>query len=423
MIEDTIVTHIRKNAVRLNSPENLDFLIDAIGDKRFVLLGEASHGTSEFYTLRMELSRQLIEKKGFSFISVEGDWPSCYEVNRYIKHYDGAKSDIREVMASFNRWPTWMWANEETMKLAEWLKSYNLKKPVQERIGFYGLDMYSLWESMEEILHYLKRNGSNQELEIARRAFECFEPYGKEGQSYGVSAAFLGEGCQDEVVKLLKELQSKHAKYDQDNEATLSAELNALVAVNAERYYRTMVKHDAESWNIRDRHMVEALHRLATFHGPDAKIIVWEHNTHIGDARETDMAADGMVNVGQLLRESYGEDDVFAIGFGTYSGTVIAAESWGAPIKTMQVPPGRRGSWEELMHRAGAHDQILLLDREDPLLGHEMLGHRAIGVVYHPAYERGNYVPSVIARRYDAFVHVDESHALHPLAIEKVSVQ
>jgi erythromycin esterase-like protein len=421
-MDETIVTQIQKNAVRLNSSEDLDVLVEAIGDKHFVLLGEASHGTSEFYTWRMELSRRLIEEKGFSFIAVEGDWPSCYEVNRYIKQYDDTHASSREVMEAFNRWPTWMWANEETMKLTEWLRTYNTGKPNRQQIGFYGLDMYSLWESMEEILNYFKQKGSIQELELARKAFECFEPYGRDGQTYGVSAAFLGEGCQDEVIRILKEVQARHTHYDQDSEAALSAELNALVAVNAERYYRTMVKHDSDSWNIRDRHMVEALQRLAAFHGPDAKVIVWEHNTHIGDARETDMASDGMVNVGQLVRESYGEDDVFAIGFGTYRGTVIAAEAWGAPIKIMQVPPGRQGSWEELMHRAGAHDQILLLDREDPLLGHEVLGHRAIGVVYHPAYERGNYVPSVIARRYDAFVHVDESHALRPLSIEKVLV-
>ncbi len=211
-------------------------------------------------------------------------------------------------------------------------------------------------------------------------------------------------------------------RYEEDSEAALSAELNALVAVNAEDYYRTMVRHDAESWNVRDRHMVEALRRLADHHGPDAKVIVWEHNTHVGDARATDMLADGMVNVGQLVREAHGEADVFAIGFGTYRGTVIAATSWGAPMATMQVPPAQPGSWEELMHRAGAHDQILLLRKEDPILGHEVLGHRAIGVVYRPAHERGNYVPSLMARRYDAFVHVDESHALHPLTIKKVLV-
>ncbi|MBP1966803.1 erythromycin esterase family protein [Paenibacillus aceris] len=421
-IQEAIVEQIKQQAVPLTTPQDLDALLEAIGDKKYVLLGEATHGTSEFYTLRTELTRKLIETKGFSFIAVEGDWPSCYEVNRYVKQYKDAKPNTREVLEGFNRWPTWMWANEEVGALVDWLKQHNADKPIEQRVGFYGLDVYSLWESLDEIERYLQEKGTPEQLALARSAFECFDSYDKEGQNYGVSAAFYGESCKDEVVKLLKELHAKRVRYDEDSEAALSAELNALVAVNAEDYYRTMVRHDAESWNIRDRHMTEALRRLAQHHGPDAKVIVWEHNTHIGDARATDMQADGMVNVGQLVREAHGEADVFAIGFGTYRGTVIAAKAWGEPVATMQVPAAQPGSWEELMHRAGAHDQILLLRKEDPVLGHEVLGHRAIGVVYRPAYERGNYVPSVMARRYDAFVHVDESHALRPLTIEKVLV-
>ncbi|CAN7651759.1 erythromycin esterase family protein [Paenibacillus sp. LjRoot56] len=421
-MDELIVQQIKKQAVPLNSTDDLEVLIEAIGDKKYVLLGEATHGTSEFYKLRMELSRKLIETKGFSFIAVEGDWPSCYEVNRYVKQYKDAKPNARAVMEGFNRWPTWMWANEEVGELIDWLKKHNEDKPMAQRVGFYGLDVYSLWESLEEIERYLQEKGTPEQLALARKAFECFDSYDKEGQNYGVSAAFYGESCKDDVVKLLKELHVRRVRYDEDSEAALSAELNALVAVNAEDYYSTMVKHDAESWNVRDRHMVEALRRLALHHGSDAKVIVWEHNTHIGDARATDMMTDGMINVGQLMREAHGEADVCAIGFGTYRGTVIAAKSWGAPMATMQVPAAQQGSWEELMHRAGAYDQILLLSKDDPLLGHEVLGHRAIGVVYRPTSERGNYVPSVMARRYDAFVHVDESHALRPLTIEKVLV-
>lgn len=421
-MDELIVEQIKKQSVPLNSTDDLDVLIEAIGDKKYVLLGEATHGTSEFYKLRMELSRKLIETKGFSFIAVEGDWPSCYEVNRYVKQYKHAKSNSRAVMEGFNRWPTWMWANEEVGELMDWLKKHNEDKPMAQRVGFYGLDVYSLWESLEEIERYLQEIGTPEQLSLARKAFECFDSYDKEGQNYGVSAAFYGESCKDDVVKLLKELNVKRVRYDEDSEAALSAELNALVAVNAEDYYSTMVKHDAESWNVRDRHMVEALRRVALHHGSNAKVIVWEHNTHIGDARATDMMTEGMINVGQLMREAHGEADVCAIGFGTYRGTVIAAKSWGASMATMQVPAAQKSSWEELMHRAGAYNQILLLNKEDPLLGHEVLGHRAIGVVYHPTSERGNYVPSVMARRYDAFVHVDESHALRPLTIEKVLV-
>ncbi|WNR46996.1 erythromycin esterase family protein [Paenibacillus roseipurpureus] len=416
-MDELIVEHIKKQALPLKSIDDLDVLIEAIGDKKYVLLGEASHGTSEFYKLRMELSRKLIETKGFSFIAVEGDWPACYEVNRYVKQYADGKPNARKALNAFERWPSWMWANEEVLELVDWLKKHNETKPLEQRVGFYGLDVYSLWESLEEIERYLQENGTPEQLAIAHKAFECFDRFEKEGQNYGVSAAFYGESCKDDVVKLLKALHTKRVRYDEDSEAALSAELNALAAVNAEDYYTTMVRHDAESWNVRDRHMVEALRRLVDYHGPDAKVIVWEHNTHIGDARATDMKADGMVNVGQLVREAHGEADVCAIGFGTYRGTVIAATSWGAPVATMQVPPAQPGSWEELMHRAGAHDQILLLRKEDPVFGHEVLGHRAIGVVYRPAYERGNYVPSVMARQYDAFVHVDESHALHPISL------
>ncbi|TXK85303.1 erythromycin esterase family protein [Paenibacillus sp. N3.4] len=416
-LDEIIVNQIKEQAVRLHRADDLDVLVEAIGDKRYVLLGEATHGTSEFYKLRMELSRKLIETKGFKFIAVEGDWPSCYEVNRYVKHYPDAKPSARDVLAAFDRWPTWMWANEEVLALIEWIKQHNVDKPMDQRVGFYGLDVYSLWESLEEITRYLQEHGTPEQLALAHKAFACFDAYEEEGQSYGVAAAFYGESCKDDVVKLLQALHDKRVRYEDDSEAALSAELNALVAVNAEDYYRTMVRHDAESWNVRDQHMVEALRRLAEEHGPDAKVIVWAHNTHIGDARATDMEADGMVNVGQLVREAHGEADVFAIGFGTYRGTVMAATAWDAPVATMQVPLAQPGSWEELMHRAGAHDQILLLRREDPILGHEPLGHRAIGVVYHPSYERGNYVPSLMARRYDAFLHLDESHAVRPLAI------
>ncbi|UJF32161.1 erythromycin esterase family protein [Paenibacillus hexagrammi] len=423
MNEEWIVKQIEEKALPLESAESLNVLIDAVQDKHYVLLGEASHGTSEFYKWRMELSRKLIETKGFQFIAVEGDWPACYEVNRYIKQYPGAKSTAREALEAFDRWPTWMWANEETQELVEWLRQYNTGKPPEQQVGFYGLDVYSLWESIEEIERYLAEKGTPEQLAMAREAFECFESYEREGQYYGVSAAFYGESCKDEVVKLLRELHDKRVRLgSHDREAALSAELNALTAVHAEDYYRTMVQHDAESWNIRDRHMVSALQRLTDFHGPDAKAIVWAHNTHVGDARATDMLADGMVNVGQLVREAHGEADVLVIGFGTYRGTVIAATSWGAPLATMQVPPAQRGSWEELLHRAGARDRILLLDKEDPMLGHETLGHRAIGVVYRAAYERGNYVPTVVARRYDAFIYIDESHALRPLHIQKVLV-
>jgi erythromycin esterase-like protein len=418
---ESIVEQIRNRAVRLDSADDLDVIVQAIGNADFVLLGEASHGTSEFYTLRAELSKRLIREKGFSFISVEGDWPSCYELNRYIKGYDGAAETPRDALRDFNRWPTWMWANREVMDLAQWLHEYNGQSGAEARkVGFYGLDVYSLWESMDEIIRHLEKTGA-RELEAAKEAFACFDPYSRDPQTYGVSAAFLSEGCEEEVLQLLRDLQAKRKRDDRDSEAALSDEINALVAVNAERYYRSMVRGGNDSWNVRDRHMVEALRRITAFHGTRAKAIVWEHNTHIGDARATDMAAEDMVNVGQLVREEYGMDRVYAVGFGTNRGTVIAAREWGGAIERMPVPIGRPDSWEDLMHRANPHDQVLLFDRDNEAFD-QLVGHRAIGVVYHPERERGNYVPSWMARRYDAFVYVDESSAVDPLVQEILHV-
>jgi erythromycin esterase-like protein len=425
MLERIHVTEaILRQAVPLRDDADLQALVDAAGDARFVLLGEASHGTSEFYRMRAELTKRLITQKGFSFIAVEGDWPPCYEVNKYVKGWAGAKPSLDETMMSFDRWPTWMWANTETRELVRWLRSYNEKLPDnRERIGFYGLDVYSLWESMEEIIAHLEQTGA-PELEAARQAFSCFEPYGREGQKYGVSAVYMSESCRNEVVKLLTGLREKRKQAQKssvaDEEAELSDELNALVVKNAETYYREMIRSDSRSWNVRDEHMTEALDRIARFYGSDAKGIVWEHNTHIGDARATDMAAEGMVNVGQLVREKYGRERIYAVGFGTHRGTVIAGKAWGAEPETMRVPEAANGSWEDLLHEAGGGSNLLLRFDEgmggDLELFRQTYDHRAIGVVYHPGREHwGNYVPSVVAERYDAFVFVDSTEALHPL--------
>ncbi|HJV46156.1 MAG TPA: erythromycin esterase family protein [Bacillota bacterium] len=416
-----LIDDIRKHSIRLSDYSDLDVLIKEIGEAKYVLLGEASHGTSEFYTLRIELSKRLIEQKGFSFIAVEGDWPSCYRINRFVKNYKSNDSSAKDAMQSFNRWPTWMWANEELIPLYNWLKEYNYSKSQQNKIGFYGLDVYSLWESMEEIIDHLKQTGS-KDLELAIKAFSCFEPFEREGQAYGVSASFFSEDCENEVVELLNKLQEKRASYEGDSEEPLSTEINALVAVNAEQYYRTMVRGGPESWNIRDHHMVDVLRRLMDFHGTHAKAIVWEHNTHIGDARATDMASDGMVNVGQLIREQEGKKKVFAIGFGTHRGNVLAGKSWGAPMEVVHVPPAEPGSWEDAMHSAGPEDKILIFKNSPPSFA-DVTPHRAIGVVYQPQYERyGNYVPSAMAQRYDGFIHVDKTNALRPIQMEKVLV-
>ncbi|MNO36428.1 Erythromycin esterase [compost metagenome] len=414
MDDPTLMQAIRKLAQPFGSDESYDTLIAEAKHASYVLLGEASHGTSEFYSVRAELTQRLIAEEGFRFIAVEGDWPSCYTLNRYVKGYRDAAPDAQAAMGGYTRWPTWMWANREILELAEWLRSYNDERPDEEKVGFYGIDMYSLWESMDEILKYLSSKGS-PDLTRARHAFECFEPFSRDEQSYGISASLYGEGCEEEAIALLSRLQDKWKEvHPADRENALSAELNAMTVQGAEAYYRTMIRHDSDSWNVRDRHMVAALDKLMEFYGEGARAVVWEHNTHIGDARATDMAQEQMINVGQLLREKYGRS-VYAVGFGTYQGTVIAGRAWGAAPEKMQVPPAIKNSWEEHLHRDGAEDKLLLFGQEETVLDQKVIGHRAIGVVYHPERERGNYVPSILPKRYDAFIYLDHTHALSPV--------
>jgi len=418
-----LIAGIRSIAQPLRSPADLDPLLARIGSARCVLLGEASHGTHEYYTWRAEISKRLIQEKGFSFIAVEGDWPDCYRVNRFIKGFPDSEASAYDVLHAFARWPTWMWANREIVELAEWLRRYN-NQPEARRVGFYGLDVYSLWDSLYQIMSYLRRT-DGEALEAARRAFRCFQPYGEDEQQYARATRMIPECCENEVVELLQAIRAQAPAYSQDGrEAHFAAEQNALVLKNAEAYYRTMVLSNAESWNVRDQHMAETLSRLLDFHGVGAKAIVWEHNTHIGDARFTDMADDGMVNIGQLARERYGEDQVVLIGFGSHRGSVIAADEWEAPMERMKVPEARPGSWEDLLHQAGADNKWLLFDSAMSEEWLQKRGHRAIGVVYHPGYERfGNYVPTVLSRRYDAFLYLDATQALWPLHLSESEVQ
>jgi erythromycin esterase-like protein len=412
---DQLIDYINQYAVTFSSANELKPLIKEASQAKYVLLGEASHGTHEFYTIRSNLTKELIQKHGFSFIAVEGDWPACYEVNRYIKGMASEYHSAEDVLKkSFNRWPSWMWANQEIVELIDWLHSYN-QTITGKKIGFYGLDVYSLWESMEAIVEYLEKIKS-PDLEKALQAIECFDPYERKPEKYGISAAFYDENCLNEILELLITITGNKKMDHSNSESALNMNINAIVASNAEHYYHTMVTNDIESWNIRDRHMVEALHYIGDFYGPKTKGVIWEHNTHIGDARATDMATEGMVNVGQLTREKYGHQSIYAIGLGTHHGTVIAAEKWGEQPKVMPVPDGFKESWEETMHKANTCNQYLMFTEENKEFFHNVIGHRAIGVVYHPKYERhGNYVPSRLSERYNAFIHIEETTALSPL--------
>ena len=413
-----------------NFDKDLDALLERIGDARYVLLGEASHGTSEFYMWRAEITKRLITEKGFSFIAVEGDWPDCYRVNRYAKCMENSGSSAFEVLRAFSRWPTWMWANREIVDLIEWLRSHNkVIEKEDKKVGFYGLDVYSLWESLDTVIQYLQKNYPDA-MKSAIEAYRCFEPYGRDVEEYARATAFIPESCEDEVMDMLIKLRQKTSEREEGDgrlkgdgrEAYFNAEQNAVVAKNAELYYRTMMHGGVASWNVRDHHMMNTLERLMKFHGTNAKSIVWAHNTHIGDARATDMRQAKMVNLGQLAREQAGRDSVVLVGFGTYKGSVIASKEWGEPMERMPVPSAIDGSWDSFLHRIDdnvGRNKLLTFDDIDKTETPSLLeskGQRAIGVVYNPSYEKyGNYVETILPIRYDAFLFIDETHALHPL--------
>lgn len=411
---------ILENSIELNDPDDLDEIIKRIGESRYVLLGEATHGTHQYYTWRTLLSRKLIEQKGFSFIGVEGDWPDCYKLNRYIKNYNGAGTNAFEILDEFRRWPTWMWANWETVAMADRLRKINKSRPANKKVGFYGLDVYSLWESLEMLIKYLHKKDRRTE-NLAVTVLKCFEPYSNdEGQSYAQSTLSIPTNCEEEVIDLLKEVRKNMFRYNTDPEEVLNAEQNAQLIANAEQYYRAMVRPGPDSWNIRDNQMVDTLNRLMKYYGHDAKAIIWQHNTHIGDARATDMIREGMVNVGQLVNEQHYQEGVYAVGFGSYKGTLIAAREWGDVMRVMNMPPAMPNSWEFLMHQFRTKKRIVFMtDEMRNKIGKKEFPHRAIGVVYKPELENlGNYVPSLMPYRYDAFIYLDKTTALNPLHIK-----
>lgn len=403
----------------LSGPETWTPLLDRIADAKLVLIGEASHGTHEYYRWRAELSQRLIAERGFSFVAVEGDWPDCERIDHSVRLEPGAPDDPRAALEQFRRWPAWMWANEEVYAFAGWLREHNAARPRAARVGFHGLDVYSLWESLRAILLHLREHDPDRVAD-AVAAYRCFEPYGEDPHAYAVESRFVPPGCEQEVLDLLVRMR-RAAIFDGD--AAFSAWQNAEVALNAERYYRAMLRGGADSWNVRDVHMADTLDRLLHHYGPQAKGIVWAHNTHVGDARATDMAASGIVNIGQFARERHRAEDVVLVGFGGYHGTVIAGERWGAPPEAMTVPHAMRHSLEDLLHATGL-DQALFVFPADhqPDWLTDTLPHRAIGVVYHPEREQAvNYVPTQAGLRYDAFCWFDETSAVRPLPLPAVT--
>jgi erythromycin esterase-like protein len=424
--EGTLTETVRENAHRLiGAAQDYDPVMDLIGNARFVLIGEASHGTHEFYHERAQITQRLIKEKGFTAVAVEADWPDAYRVNRYVR---GASDDAFavEALSDFKRFPTWMWRNTDVVEFLEWVHEHNEALPPRgTKTGFYGLDLYSLRASMDAVLRYLEKVDP-EAAKVARTRYACFDQFGDDTQNYGFAAGLgLAKSCEDDVVAQLVELQRRATEYARRDgglaeDELFYAEQNARLVKNAEEYYRSMFLEEVSSWNLRDRHMVETLEALVAHfdrRGGRAKVVVWAHNSHLGDARATQMGERGELNVGQLVRERHGRDAVL-IGFTTHHGTVTAASDWGAPAERKRVRPALTDSYEEIFHDTDV-SQFLLTWREGEK-GMEGLRdsklERAIGVIYRPDTERmSHYFWARLRDQFDAVLHFDETRAVEPL--------
>ncbi|TIX50722.1 erythromycin esterase family protein [Alteraurantiacibacter aquimixticola] len=414
---------LRARAELLPSPDTPDFgkAFDRFGDARIVLLGEATHGTHEFYTARAQITRRLIEEHGFNIIAVEGDWPDIARLDEYVRHGD-ARPRAGE---PFARFPTWMWRNKEVLAFADWLRGHNAELPEEQRACMRGLDIYSLRESMHSVIAYLDEHCADEAAE-ARRRYGCLTPWQDEPQFYGRAVKYSGLAeCEDIVVSQLDEMLKRRMEFiAEDGERYFDAEQNARIVRAAERYYRSMYRGATESWNLRDRHMFDTLQQLMAHH-KEARAVVWAHNSHIGNASATAMGWQGEFNIGELVRKSYGDQAVL-IGFGTDRGTVAAASDWGEHMQVMKVRPARDDSWEKAFRLTGlARSLTDWRTRKDAELVSalsEVLLERAIGVVYRPHSELTNhYFEAVMADQFDAFVWFEESRAVTPLGPEKPS--
>ena len=409
------------------SETDYDSLLEIVGDAPFVLLGEATHGTHEFYRERAEVTKRLIVEKRFTAVAVEADWPDAYRVNRYVRGM-GEDKDAETALSGFKRFPQWMWRNTVVVEFVEWLREQNASLPEEQKVGFYGLDLYSLNTSIEAVLGYLDAIDPDA-AKRARYRYGCFDHFGEDTHGYGYAASFgLTEPCEREVLAQLVELQRRAGELASRDgrvaaDAFFFAEQNARLVRNAERYYRSMFTGRAASWNLRDRHMAETLDALVRYQasqGRDVKVAVWEHNSHLGDARATEMGESGELNVGQLVRERYGREDSVLVGFSTYTGTVTAASNWDAPAERKRVRPGLPGSYEALFHDVGIPSFLLDL-RGDSRTAEALRSprlERAIGVIYLPQTERiSHYFHARLSDQFDAVMHFDETTAVEPLEL------
>ena len=396
----------------------IDGLLERIGDAHVVLLGEATHGTSEFYRMRTRITQELIRRHGFRAVAVEADWPDASVVDRYVR----GKAARSRTWVPFSRFPTWMWRNRETHELLEWLRSYNAETAHPEQGQLLGLDLYSLFTSAYEVVRYLDRVDPTAAV-AARERYGQLTPWQDDPAAYG-RAAMVGKmkDCEEDVVAMLRDLLAKRLDYSaHDGDEFFDAAQNARVVAGAERYYRIMYYGAAESWNLRDQHMFDTLKLILAHRGPDARIIVWAHNSHVGDASATEMAARGEHNIGQLCRVAFG-NDMFNVGFGTDHGTVAAAHDWDGAMQRMVVQPSRADSYERLCHDADMPAFMLHLrepvrsELRDELFAPRL--ERAIGVVYRPETElQSHYFQAVLPAQFDEYVWFDETEAVDPLSV------
>jgi erythromycin esterase-like protein len=423
--EEALIQGLKRHILPLpGTPADHDGLLELIGNSRFALLGEASHGTREFYRERIWITQRLIREKGFTAIAVEADWPDAWRVNRYVRGLSEDK-DATQALSGFRRFPAWMWRNIEVRDFVEWLRAYNKGRASQEQVGFYGIDLYSLFTSIAEVLNYLERVDPNSAGK-ARARYACFDHAHEDSQAYGYGASYgLTPSCEDEVVQQLREMNRRLADMPSvpglERDEAFYAQQNARLVHNAEEYYRTMFRGRVSSWNLRDTHMVETLQALDRHLGTGAappRIAVWAHNSHLGDASATEMGDRGEWNVGQLMRDRYASDAAL-IGFSTHRGWVTAASEWDDPPHRKRVRDGLPGSWEEVLHELGVPRCMLPMRGNDELkslIAQPRRLQRAIGVIYRPETERqSHYFFTRLAEQFDAVIHIDQTHALEPL--------
>ncbi len=416
---ESLPSLISSNAEAFSTVEeaSLDSLLKRIGKARLVLIGEASHGTSEFYRMRALITKRLIEEKNFNIIAAEADWPDAARIDHYVRHRNTPPSE----WTAFARFPTGMGRNAEVREFIDWLHDYNKALPYNDRTGFYGLDLYSLYNSARAVVDYLDEVDPDLAI-VARSRYGCLSPWEADPAAYG-HAALTGDyrDCEQNVVRMLAELQKKQMEYaNHDGERFLDASQNAQLVANAERYYRIMYYGSRASWNLRDSHMFETLLNVMTFHGENAKAVVWAHNSHIGDASATEMSTRGEHNIGQLCREKFGEES-YSIGFGTDHGTVAAASNWDAPMEVKQVRPSHPQSYERLFHLTNKPGLILPLRAEQKGELYTQLSkprlERAIGVIYRPETElASHYFEAVLPRQFDEYIWIDQTKAITPIS-------